>query len=281
MKTSQNKLIAAVAAGAFALMAGDAFACGGGGGGRGGGFGGGFPGVVGGGYPRGGSYNNRGDQYCDNTGAYSTNGDRFGQAYEPFHNSYFVQPGDTFHEISLKEYGTSANARHIARFNRLASNAALVPGQRLMLPSISANGTLRQSRAPAPEGVAKSSGSLVNGGASPVAQNSTTGRAVPASNVSKPSVEEALPKIAAGSTLQIDGQVLGEAQGTVRLRVSGLVFPVDVVEWTTNSAKVRLPELELTAPTKAELEVLRSDGSLASKSGVELTPTGDRLAIGN
>lgn len=278
MKTSRNKLIVVVATSAFVLMVGDAFACGGGGGGRGGGFGVGFPGVVGGGYGRGGSYNNRVGQSCDITGGYSTNGDRYGQSYEPFHSSYFVQPGDTFHEVSLKEYGTSANARHIARFNRLASNAALVPGQRLMLPSISANGSLRQSRAPAPESVAKSSASTVRSGTSTAA---TSGGSVAASNVSNSTVAESLPKIAAGSTLQIDGQVLGEAQGTVRLRISGLVFPVEVVEWTTNVAKVRLPELELTETTKAEIEVLRSDGSLASKSGVELTPTGDRLALGN
>jgi hypothetical protein len=32
---------------------------------------------------------------------------------------------------------------------------------------------------------------------------------------------------------------------------------------------------------KAEIEVLRADGSVASKSAVELTPANSRLALGN
>ena len=40
-------------------------------------------------------------------------------------------------------------------------------------------------------------------------------------------------------------------------------------------------EVELTGATKAEIEVLRADGSLASKSAIELTPAADRLARGN
>ena len=63
-----------------------------------------------------------------------------GQAFEPFHSTYICQPGDSFYTVSLKEYGTSSNSRYIAQFNRMVESSALVPGQTLMLPSISANG---------------------------------------------------------------------------------------------------------------------------------------------
>lgn len=72
-----------------------------------------------------------------------------GLAYEPFHCSYIVLPGDSFYTISQKEYGTSVNGLYIARFNSLPMSADLAPGQTLMLPSISANKTLSVSGAPA------------------------------------------------------------------------------------------------------------------------------------
>ena len=45
--------------------------------------------------------------------------------------------------------------------------------------------------------------------------------------------------------------------------------------------KIQLPKMELSRPVKASLEVLRADGSLASKSAIELTPAATRLALGN
>jgi hypothetical protein len=84
-----------------------------------------------------------------------------------------------------------------------------------------------------------------------------------------------------GSTLVLDGQTFGEQPGVARLRVSGLSLPVEVIEWTNASTKVRLPKVELTSPTKVEIEVLRADGSLAATSAIELTPVADRLAQSN
>ena len=46
-----------------------------------------------------------------------------------------------------------------------------------------------------------------------------------------------------------------------------------------SSVKIQLPKMELTGPMKADLEVLRADGSLASKSAIELTPAATRLAL--
>ena len=143
MKTFNTNLIAALMIGSLGL-AGSAFACGGGGNGGGhGGWNGGWNG----------GNNNRNNQTCNNNGGYNNGGgyENYGQAYEPFHSSYICQPGDSFYTVSLKEYGTSNNLKYIASYNRMATNAALVPGQRLMLPSISANGRLTASRAPAAE----------------------------------------------------------------------------------------------------------------------------------
>ena len=273
MKTFTTKLMTALTIGSVAFAASSVRACGkggkGGGGGYGGGFGSGFGGVyVGnnGGY----NNNNRTNQTC-NTGGYNQNGGVYGgQAYEPFHSTYIVQPGDSFYTVSLKEYGTSANSLKIAQFNRLPSNSALVPGQRLVLPSISANGQLSQSRSPA--GL---------GDTTPVQFPSTTSTAKFAPTQPTVTVSEPLPVIAAGSLVTLDGQTFGNDKGTVRLNVSGTMLPVEIVEWTLNSTKVRLPLANVASATKAELEVVRADGTLASKSAIELTPATTGLALGN
>jgi hypothetical protein len=217
-----------------------------------------------------GNYNNNG--YCNNYNQYNQN---FGQGYEPFHSSYVVLPGDSFYTVSLKEYGTSANARHIARFNNLPQNSALVLGRTLMLPSISPNGTLSMSRAPAAESL---QGTFNNGvsGYNPNFTGPTSGvtnnfvAKTTTTTATTPIVEESRPKVTVGSTLLVDGQSFGDKQGAARLRVSGLSLPIEVLEWNTSSVKIHLPTVELTSATKADIEVLRADGTLASKSAVEL-----------
>jgi hypothetical protein len=265
------------------LTATSAFACGGGGGGnKGGGFGVGYSnGNFGVGLGVGGGNRNlnyvRNNNDCHTNGGY--NGQVYGQTYEPFHSTYICQPGDSFYTVSLKEYGTSANQYHIARFNNLATNSALVPGQRLLLPSIGANGQLRVANRPAGVGDTTPVQGLPAG---PTTSNLTQAVSAATSNfasaVKPAATEPALPKVTVGSTLVLDGQRFGETAGVARLRVSGLSFPVEVLEWTTSSVKVRLPQLEVTGATKVELEVLRSDGTLASKSAIELTPAKDQLA---
>lgn len=272
MRTFTTKLMTALTIGAVAFAASNVLACGkggkGGGGGYGGNFGGGYGGLYGGG--NGGYNNNRTNQSCNTGGVYNQNGGVYGgQAYEPFHSTYIVLPGDSFYTVSLKEYGTSANSLKIAQFNRLPSNAALVPGQRLVLPSISATGQLSQSRSPA-----------ADGDTTPVQFSSTTGTAKFAPTQPTTTVSEPLPAIAAGSLVTLDGQTFGNDKGTVRLNVGGTTLPVEIVEWTLNSTKVRLPLANVAAATKAELEVVRADGTLASKSAIELTPATTGLALG-
>jgi hypothetical protein len=264
MKTSYKNLIAVVAAGVVTLAGNAALAGCNGGGNGGGGYGGGYNGGNNGGYNGGGNYGN-----------YNNNNQDFGQALEPFHSTYTVLPGDSFYVVSLKEYGTSSAAKQIARFNRLPSNAALVPGQRLFLPSISASGRLTKSRAPAEENFD-----------SPVAQPSRpTPKFVPASSITttpeEDSEEPAGVSVPTGSTLQLDGQSLGESAGVVRLKIGSVAFPVEVVEWSDESTKVRLPKLNVTEPTTAELEVVRADGSVAASNAIQLTTTSEAIASSN
>jgi hypothetical protein len=287
MKTTFNSLVTLIAIGAATFMATPSSACGGGkkGGGNRGGFhvsynvGGGAR--VGVGYG-GGHYHKKHYGHRHTHGGYSYDSyayePNYGQAYEPFHCWYACQPGDSFHTVSLKEYGTSAVASHIARFNRLQPSAAPVPGQRLMLPSVSSDGRLTQSRAPAP---------FVDGGVptsvgTPTAKlTSNVEPANVAANVTTAPSEPALPKVSIGSTLVLDGQEFGNEQGSARLRVSGLSLPIEVLEWAGSSTTVRLPNVELSGPLTAEIEVLRADGSLASKTAIELTPSADTLARAN
>ena len=70
-----------------------------------------------------------------------------------------------------------------------------------------------------------------------------------------------------GSTLLVDGQTFGDKQGAARLRVSGLSLPIEVLEWTTSSVKIHLPTVELTSATKADIEVVRADGTPGLKDG--------------
>ncbi|MGE3244556.1 MAG: LysM domain-containing protein, partial [Pirellulales bacterium] len=246
------------------------FACGGGGG-RGG-IGGIH--VGGGGYGGNGGTCNNGGVYGNNNGGYNN----YGQAYEPFHSSYVVQPGDSFYTVALKEYGTSSTMNQIARFNRLSTNVALVPGQRLLLPSITANGQLTQSRAPAAE--------VFNNVAASAVTTTTTAPAMTSANVAAaiapaPAPEPTRMSVPTGSTLQLDGQTLGSETGVARLRISGVAFPVEVVEWNADSTKIRLPKLDVGSATKAELEVLRADGTLASTNAIELTAPATGLAATN
>lgn len=242
-----------------------------GGGGHGGGHSGGFNGNHGGGNYGGHNYRNQ-HYYTNYGGGYLTGGNylSIGQAYEPLHSSYIVQPGDSFYTISLKEYGTSANMQHIARFNRMPSNAALVPGQPLLLPSIASNGALRASRAPAAEGLTAPTANF----AAPRTASSTT----PATGAGFASSDANLPSVSVGSSLALDGIQFGDAAGSVRLKLGPVSVPVTVAEWTAASVKVQLPTVELDSATPASIDVFRADGTLVSQSKVKLTPAGDQVA---
>jgi hypothetical protein len=257
------------------------FACNGGGGG-------------GGAYISNGNYGspvNNGNQPCNvNGGVYgnanggiyaNTNGRINGQAYEPVHSNYYVQPGDTFYVIALKEYGTSAPTSYLSQYNRLAPNAALVPGQMLWLPSISANGMLSESRAPRalPPGAATSP--ILSSVASTAKITQVPVAKIEAAATTATVAEPERAKVPTGSTIKLDGQSLGDKPGVVRLKISNMALPVEVIEWSADSTKVRLPKLDVAGSMNAELEVLRADGSVAATNAISLTTVASSLVAAN
>ncbi|MEM9186264.1 MAG: hypothetical protein AAGB00_07180 [Planctomycetota bacterium] len=67
--------------------------------------------------------------------------------YHPQHCHAWVLPGESLDAICLREYGDASLWRRVAEYNRCSS---LVVGQKLLLPSIYANGRMIPSPAPAP-----------------------------------------------------------------------------------------------------------------------------------
>jgi hypothetical protein len=77
----------------------------------------------------------------------------------------------------------------------------------------------------------------------------------------------------------INGQAFGPQAGGARLHVNGMAMPIEVLEWTPAGVKIRLPQLEIAGVTAAEIEVIRGDGSLASKTPIDLTGSPAPLAF--
>jgi hypothetical protein len=212
--------------------------------------------------------------------------------FEPFHSNYVVLPGDSLPVISLKEYGTSANARSIALFNHIPETQALKLNQVLNLPSIDARGRLSQSHAPVadslqqtpaasnPSGFPSAAGAPTfpttgapgfpaTSGSAFAPQFAGTATTAPAATTSS-AVPPPLMRIAAGSTLLVDEQQFGAKAGSAQLRLGGVPMKVEVLEWTAAAVKVRLPQLQLAAATPADLLMIRADGTIASKTSIEL-----------
>lgn len=119
-------------------------------------------------------------------------------------------------------------------------------------------------------------------GAAPKIEDPTANlNSAPTANVRTVSTEERLPSVAIGSVLTLDGQSFGNERGIVRLKVGGITLPIQALEWNATLVKIQLPQLDLSGAMKAEIEVLRADSSLASKSTIELTPAVSRLAMGD
>jgi hypothetical protein len=228
----------------------------------------------------------------------------------PLHSFCFVYPGDTWTLLSMREYGKPNFGATIAAFNGMSTSMRLAVGQQVRMPVIHPNGSLTPSSAPAPAPFVLPSQPIVagplsvppqgmqmnaNGGSigpqvpfnvpanGPMSMPEARPSApvLPSANIRVASEARSLATVAIGSVLSLDGQALGAEKGIVRLRVNGLALPVEVLEWSADSAKIRLPELDLDGPMKAEIEVLRADGSLASKTAIELTSAATRLALGN
>ncbi len=320
MRTSTINLIAILTIVAVALAAGSVSAGGfsfGGGGGKGGGKGGGgsFKVSLGGGNHNHQNHKHHSHKhhghhhhkYCHYpVKKYYEPTYVYDQCYHPYYRFCYVHPGDTWYTIAKRCYGQTHLWKHIATYNDLGlSSSVLVPGQQLQLPVVNANGTLAASNAPAPTGFAPQSASFgsqgapigpqaqamapqaaaatqpINPAAASIQPMNTAAPAAPAANIRSISEEPKRPIVTIGSMLALDGESLGTEEGTVRLRISGLALPVEVLEWNDSSVKIQLPTLDLSEAISAELEVLRADGRLASNSAIELSPAATRLALGN
>jgi hypothetical protein len=102
-------------------------------------------------------------------------------------------------------------------------------------------------------------------------------------SISVPVVQNVQPSrslVSVGSILMINGQVFGNVAGGARLSLGGIAMPIEVLEWTPAGVKVRMPQLEINGVTPAEIEVFRGDGSLASKTPIDLTGSPAQLAVG-
>jgi hypothetical protein len=181
-----------------------------------------------------------------------------GQAYEPAHSNYVVLPGDSFYTISLKEYSTSKNSAFIAKYNSMPEDQGLTPGQVIQLPSISTDGELSESSSPIADELQAQ-------------QDSEVAIVNTKVNSKAPVVEAPRPKVTIGSTLVVDGQPFGQKQGAARLRVGGASLKIQILKWTAGSVKIRLPNLDLDSSVKGDIEVLKADGSLASRTPVEVS----------
>ncbi len=87
--------------------------------------------------------------------------------------------------------------------------------------------------------------------------------------VEVPVVIESLPQLVPGTTIVVAGQNLGLDKGQVLVQVGGIALPAEIVAWEMDKVTIVLPMVALMAPTKAELLVLRADGSMARKMPFE------------
>jgi len=199
----------------------------------------------------------------------------YDRCYHPDHCYVYVCPGDTWGDICYREYGNRSLWKNIVSYNGFRTGTPLVVGQKLMLPVVNTDGSLAASNAPAGTPFVAQTPA-----AAPVENFQASAPSAPSANIKFDS-EPSLPKVAIGSTLSLDGQQFGSEQGAVRLRISGLSMAAEVIEWNASSLKVKLPELDLTSAMRADLEVFRADGSLASQSAIQLTPAVNHLAMSN
>lgn len=81
-----------------------------------------------------------------------------------------------------------------------------------------------------------------------------------------------LPQVPSGATVTLAGKNLGERSGRVTVQVNGMALPADVVKWEPTAATVTLPTVELKTAARARIELISSDGKLASAVSVNLLP---------
>ncbi|MCI0361591.1 MAG: hypothetical protein L0211_24160 [Planctomycetaceae bacterium] len=91
-------------------------------------------------------------------------------------------------------------------------------------------------------------------------------------------VAEQLMQVPVGATITLQGNNLGDQLGMLVLQIDKISLPAQVNEWKPDAVNVTLPMLGLAGPTKAQLWMVRADGSVAAQVAVELLPAQQQAA---
>ena len=78
------------------------------------------------------------------------------------------------------------------------------------------------------------------------------------------------PLVVPGSQVVLTAANLGDTPGAVTLQMNNLALPVEILNWSTEAATVRIPAMTLTSTTPALLTIVRPDGSIARTIDVAL-----------
>jgi hypothetical protein len=81
---------------------------------------------------------------------------------------------------------------------------------------------------------------------------------------------ENLPQIVPGSQLILTATNLGDTPGAVTMQMNNLSLPVEILNWSSEAATVRVPTMTLRSTTPALLSLMRPDGSIARTIEVTL-----------
>jgi hypothetical protein len=93
-----------------------------------------------------------------------------------------------------------------------------------------------------------------------------------------PVVAEQLMQVPVGATITLQGNALGDQPGMLVLQIDKISLPSQVNEWKPDAVNATLPMLGLAGPTKAQLWMVRADGSVAAQVGIELLPAQQQAA---
>ena len=91
-------------------------------------------------------------------------------------------------------------------------------------------------------------------------------------NTTPAPVAAELPEVPDGATLTLPGGRFGNAEGNVSLRVGNSRIAVDVLDWSSDAIKIRLPELQRADATRARIDVRRASGYRAKSIQIWLLP---------
>lgn len=102
----------------------------------------------------------------------------------------------------------------------------------------------------------------------------TVATTVPADGVAPVAgvLEDKLMQVPVGATLTLQAKDLGDKAGQVILQMDKIALPGQVSEWKNDSVTATLPMIGLNGNVKAEIMIVKADGSLGSSVKVELIP---------